>query len=211
MEYLEGMEFNFNNLDQRFSVVGNVIQVGGGSGGKGKKETALSKKELRKLKKLEEAAEASVVPYKAGAAYGDLPLNQSQEITGTVWTRLSDLRTVGVGQRVRVRARVQTTRAKGKCAFMLLRQAVFTIQGVLFQSETVDKKMIKYAGSIPSESVVDVEGTLVAVDKPVESANIQDMELSVDKIYVVSRANIVLPFSVEDASRPDTYFTEGKE
>ena len=60
--------------------------------------------------------------------YGDTPLVQSAEITGRVWTRLSDLSAAHAGQRVLVRGRVHTLRGKGKSAFVILRQQTATLQ-----------------------------------------------------------------------------------
>jgi hypothetical protein len=60
--------------------------------------------------------------------YGDTPLVQSAEVTGRVWTRLSDLGAAHVGQRVLVRGRVHTLRGKGKSAFLILRQHTSTLQ-----------------------------------------------------------------------------------
>lgn len=60
--------------------------------------------------------------------YGDTPLVQSAEVTGRVWTRLSELCAAHVGQRVLVRGRVHTLRGKGKSAFLILRQHTSTLQ-----------------------------------------------------------------------------------
>jgi hypothetical protein len=60
--------------------------------------------------------------------YGDTPLVQSAEVTGRVWTRLSDLGAAHVGQKVLVRGRVHTLRGKGKSAFLILRQHTSTLQ-----------------------------------------------------------------------------------
>ncbi len=38
---------------------------------------------------------------------------------------------------------------------------------------------------------------------PVESATARDIEIQVEEVYTVSAAEIVLPFQIEDASRPD--------
>jgi aspartyl-tRNA synthetase len=104
------------------------------------------------------------------------------------------------GQKIWVRARLATSRAVGKGVFILLRQQTYSVQGVLWQGEKVSKGMVKYAGSIPLESIVDIEGTVVHEANPIQSATQKHVELHINEIHVVSRAQD-LPFLVEDAGR----------
>jgi len=170
---------------------------------KPKAEGELSAKELRKLKAQREAEELAKKKAAAlGDKCGDAPLIQSTEISGRVWTRLSELNDSHVGKKVLIRARVHTSRSKGKAAFMVLRQGVRTVQGVLFQSKEVPKEMIKYADSISRESIVDVTATVSAAPEPIEACTIKGLELQLETLHTISRAMATIPFTVEEASRP---------
>lgn len=135
--------------------------------------------------------------------YGILPLIQSQVMTNKVWARISDLSPKRAGQRVLLRGRVHTSRAVGKGVFLLLRQGIATVQAVVYQGAKVNKGMVKFAGGVSKESIVDLVGILTAPREPVESATAKMVELQVEEMYVVSAAENVLPFQLEDASRPD--------
>lgn len=63
--------------------------------------------------------------------------------------------------------------------------------------------MINYAGKIPKESIIDVYGKVSAVPNPVQSTSIQNFEISVKKIFIVSRVNVELPFQVDAAARSE--------
>lgn len=135
--------------------------------------------------------------------YGDLPLIQSQEITGRVWTAAGDLDSASEGKTVLVRGRVHAVRGKGKSCFLVLRAKTATLQGVMFADDvSVSRPMVKYAMGIPKESLVDVEGLVVKPDVPVESCSQKDVELQVKGIHCISRAG-PLPFQISDAARSE--------
>lgn len=58
---------------------------------------------------------------------------------------------------------------------------------------TISKTMVKWVGKIPSESIVDVYGTISKPETEVKSTSCK-LELIVQKIYVVSRSRAQLPF-----------------
>lgn len=133
--------------------------------------------------------------------YGDTELVQSQAQTGRVWSDVSSLTPDRVGQSVLVRARVHNVRGKGKSCFLVLRQATATVQAAMFvDDQNVSKGMVKYASALSRESIVDVEGKLVAPEAPVEGCSQSQVELHVTSIHCVSRS-AVLPFEVTDAAR----------
>ncbi|CAH0513712.1 unnamed protein product [Peronospora belbahrii] len=78
-----------------------------------------------------------------------------------------------------------------------------TIQAILHESDKVSRPMIKFAASVSKESVVDVFVTLNVPNSPVLSTTQKDVELNVEKFFVVSKALPELPFQVEDAARSD--------
>ena len=100
-----------------------------------------------------------------------------------------------------LRARLQASRCKGKSAFLVFREGFYNIQGVMFAGETISPQMIKFAGAIPIESIVEVEGTIKVPQKPIESCTQQNVELEIQKIYCVVDSIPMLPFQLEDANR----------
>lgn len=107
------------------------------------------------------------------------------------------------GKQVLVRARIHNSRGTGKQAFLVLRQTHVTLQAVIFVSETISRQMVKFAASLSKESFVDVEGTITKVDTPIESCSHHDFELQITKLFCVSQSAPRLPFSLDDASRPE--------
>ena len=73
-----------------------------GPAGPTKKELRIMKKQEAARKKAEEAAATAA----AADNYGDLPLVQSQAITGRTWTRVEKLTKALAGRKVLVRARL---------------------------------------------------------------------------------------------------------
>ena len=63
--------------------------------------------------------------------------------------------------------------------------------------------MISYMSGIPNESIVDITGKVVKPNKPIQSCT-QQVELSIIKLFVVSRAANRLPLQIADASRQVT-------
>lgn len=116
-----------------------------------------------------------------------------------------------VGQEVLIRGRVHASRSKGKVAFVLLRQAVSSVQAVVFQSKECPKEMIKFVESVPYESVVDVAGTVSQPEQEIESATVKNLEIQMKTFHVISQALPTLPFSLEDASRPDPILEEDEK
>jgi len=62
--------------------------------------------------------------------------------------------------------------------------------------------MVKFAASIPAESVVRVHALIKKPKEPVKSCTIQNLEAHVKKIYIISKADSQLPLQVADAERP---------
>lgn len=62
--------------------------------------------------------------------------------------------------------------------------------------------MVKFASTIPSQSVVVVHALIKKPKDPVQSCTIQNLEAHIQKLYVECRAETQLPMQVEDAERP---------
>lgn len=134
--------------------------------------------------------------------YGDVELIQSQSRTDRVWVGVGQIDESLVGKEILVRARLHSSRVKGKIGFLVLREKFSDIQAVINETEgQVSKKMIKWVGSLPKESIVDIYGDVKKPEQEIQSCS-QKVELHIKRIYCVSRAHSTLPFQLDDASRP---------
>lgn len=138
--------------------------------------------------------------------FGDMTRIMSRSRTGREFVNVEDLGDkYQPGETVWLRGRLQSIRVKGGSCFLVLRQGTFnTVQAVFFKDKErpeFSQKMIKYLKSLTEESVIDLEGTLVASE--VRSCSVQNVELQVVRIHSVAKANSILPFLVEDAARSD--------
>ncbi|CAH0404242.1 unnamed protein product [Chilo suppressalis] len=182
-------------------------------------DAAVSKKAAKKAAKAAEKQQkkadhksasaqpqAEAEPDFSEGLYGTYKLMQSSgEHRDRVYTDVKDLCVKKNEQNVWVRARLQTSRAKGKQCFAVLRQSSSTIQLLVSVSEEkkVSKQMVKFVGNITKESIIDVHGTVVKTASPVESCTVSDVELLASEIWVVSSAKAQLPLQIEDAARPE--------
>ncbi|KIJ21698.1 hypothetical protein PAXINDRAFT_5844 [Paxillus involutus ATCC 200175] len=185
-------------------------------GGEGPTKSALKKaaKEAEKAKKkAEKAAKAKEIEARAAvdedyaaSKYGKLPMHQSQSRPGRKRTDISTLTAQNDGEKVFLRARVQTSRLQGnKMVFLNLRQRTGTVQALLqVTAELVSKQMVKWAGSLADESIVLVEGTVKKSPEPIKSATVDDVEIHISELWLLAGIESRLPFSLEDAGRSET-------
>lgn len=149
--------------------------------------------------------------------YGELPLNQSQERTGRKFGALSDVRAESDGKSILFTARVQTSRSpSAKMVFLTLRKQFDCVQAVLVQTpEKVSKQMVKWTAGLESETIVEVEGIVSKVAKPIESNTVtaKDAEVKIVKLHAVKRLALTeqLPFYVDDATRSDAEILASQE
>jgi aspartyl-tRNA synthetase len=116
--------------------------------------------------------------------------------------RLSELKLENAGKELLVRARVHKSTGKGKIGFIVIRQGFLTAQVVSEVSDVIPKAMIKFIGGLSRESIIDVVGTVRAVKEPVKCTQ-SEVELVASSVHVVSKALSDLPFTIEDAMRPE--------
>ncbi|TBU35187.1 aspartate-tRNA ligase [Dichomitus squalens] len=179
-----------------------------------------SKSELKKRAKEEEKArkaaekaakQAELEAQKAAAEvdfatefYGKLPLNQSQSRPRRERVQIASLTPEHDGQTVLVRARVQTSRAQGsKMVFLNLRQRIDSVQALLVLTPgKVSKQMLKWAAGLQTESIVLAEGVVKKSPEPIKSATVSDVELHLTQLHLISGLDTKLPFTVDDANRP---------
>lgn len=198
--------------------------VEGEEASKGPSKSELKKraKEAEKAKKAAEKAakQAELEAQKAAAEvdfatefYGKLPLNQSQSRPRRSRIQIASLTPELDGQPVLLCARVQTSRMQGsKMVFFVLRQRIDSVQALLTVSEgNVSKQMAKWAGGLAMESIVLVEGTVKKAPEIIKSATVGNVEIHISQIHLISGIEGILPFSVEDASRPELEAEESEE
>ncbi|KAF2756700.1 aspartyl-tRNA synthetase [Pseudovirgaria hyperparasitica] len=111
-----------------------------------------------------------------------------------------------VGKTVFFRARVHHLRKmSAKLVFLVFRQGVSTIQGVLTEHAHVSEFFVYWAEHLDVESVVLVGGV---VQEPkvsqgqVTGTTIHNIEISVHSLHVEGQVTEVLPFSVNEAEIP---------
>ncbi|XP_052872142.1 aspartate--tRNA ligase, cytoplasmic [Anopheles cruzii] len=153
------------------------------------------------------AADASVddsgVDY-AAERYGVMKMIQSVErYADRSFVAVSELAQCKREAVVWVRGRVHTSRCKGKQCFLVLRQQSSTVQCLLAVNDTVSKQMVKFSGSIPRESIVDLKARVIPVEQRIESCTEQTLELHGLELFLLSAAKAQLPLQIEDASRPE--------
>jgi aspartyl/asparaginyl-tRNA synthetase len=140
----------------------------------------------------------------SAGAYGDLPLCGSVEFkpTGTPRTNIADAAD-NEDKEITFRCWVENARVQSaKLAFLNLRQGLDTVQAVVAASDKLSKQMVKYCGSVSTESTLVVTGLVKRVKEPIKSATIKDFEIHVQKLFIEVKAEVPLPLQVEDAERP---------
>jgi aspartyl/asparaginyl-tRNA synthetase len=164
------------------------------------KKAAAKARELAERTKKEADDGADV----SAGSYGDLPLCGSVEFkpTGTPRSKLIDAAN-NEDKEITFRCWVENARIQSaKLAFLNLRQGLDTVQAVVAASEKLSKQMVKYCGSVSTESTILVTGLVKRVKEPIKSASIKDFEIHVQKLFIEVKAEVPLPLQVEDAERP---------
>ena len=112
-----------------------------------------------------------------------------------------------------IRGRVHSIRIKCGSFILVLRQNPYdAMQATFFKQKGNDndndntsaehsQKMIRYLKQLSLESKIDTKGTIVPAN--VKSCTIDNVEIQIDRVYGVSKANPILPFLVEDAARSE--------
>ena len=108
--------------------------------------------------------------------------------------RIAKLSREDAGRRIVFKARVHRARAMSKhILFLVFRQSIGTIQGVLTEGETVSQNMLLWAESIHSESVVWVDGVLQIPQndqQEVKAPSVHDLEVNIEKVCPTPNATL---------------------
>lgn len=169
---------------------------------KEKAEKAAKRQEQERQER--ERAEASDT---AKHLYGPLPPTDESFSASAEqkFTELFDLYEAKEDQEVIVDVRVHNARVQSaKLAFLVLREEAHTIQAVIAEGgvHKISRQMVKWCGGINTESIVRVRGLVKSPVEPVTSTSISNLELHVEKIYLISQAAEKLPVQVKDCMRP---------
>eukprot|EP01120_Amphizonella_sp_Union-15-10_P008018 TRINITY_DN279_c0_g1_i2.p1 TRINITY_DN279_c0_g1~~TRINITY_DN279_c0_g1_i2.p1 ORF type:complete len:641 (-),score=129.09 TRINITY_DN279_c0_g1_i2:66-1988(-) len=174
-----------------------------------------SKKELAKLEKQKKQLEARLKreaeaekkkkeqAEKFKHLFGFLPLApQYQERQTNVLVKISSLELSLVGEQVWIQGRIHATRDTGNITFLEIRSRLHSIQAVVAKTPEIPKEMVKFAGSLSKETIVKIQGKVTKPQETIQKVTQHDVEISVEKIFVVSSSLPVLPIQIEDAARP---------
>ncbi|EYE98116.1 putative aspartyl-tRNA synthetase Dps1 [Aspergillus ruber CBS 135680] len=183
-------------------------------GEKGPSKSA-AKKAAKEKAKAEKAAQRAAQEQAQKAAtqtedtathlYGPIP--ETEDVIPS--TRFSELSEEHHDKEVTIVARVDNARVQSaKLAFLMLRQQGQKVQAVIAAKEPISRQMVKYTGGLNVNSIVQVTGIVRKPDTPISSATIQELELHIQKVYMISEAAQMLPMQVKDAERPPPDTTE---
>lgn len=107
------------------------------------------------------------------------------------------------GPKVIFRAVVENAREQSaKLTFLVLGHKLSNIQAVVAASDTLSRQMVKFAKNITSQSQVLVHGLVKMPKEPVKSCTIGHLEIHVQRLFVIARADAPLPVQVDDCERP---------
>ncbi|KAJ4495004.1 hypothetical protein C8J55DRAFT_554613 [Lentinula edodes] len=109
-----------------------------------------------------------------------------------------------LGETIHLRARIHTIRAVSSAlVFIVLRQQLHTIQGVLSVSDTHDvptEHMVRWGSRLEEETIVHVKGVVQRPkDGEVHSTSVHTLEVRIVELHVVSGVEEPVPFSVYEA------------
>lgn len=143
------------------------------------------------------------------SSFGVLPMHQSAK-TGYApeLTSLEKLSSELDGKDLIVRARVHTSRGVGKQCFLLLRFGVYSVQAIVSVDDNHSENLIAFCKSIPKESIIDIYGTVRKAPEAVESATIKDVELHINRAFIVSISEKPTPVNVQDCMLPEEKLKE---
>ena len=145
--------------------------------------------EDRGKKRLEEAAKTETDEMKT--RYGTLPLMQSTTRNTDNRINIDTISEDMEGQEVAFRCRLHHVRAmSAKLVFLIFRQQISTIQGVLHEEPGVISQIfLHWAEHLRTGSVLLVKGVVQKVQVPVKSASIHGVEVKVRELkLIVARA-----------------------
>jgi len=121
------------------------------------------------------------------ARYGELPMSQSTTRNTDKRIDVDTLTEEMIGQEVAFRARIHHHRNMGqKLAFIMFRQRISTIQGVLVEEPgVVGPLMIHWSEHVRTGSIMRVRGVVQKPAVPVKSASIHNLEVKITQLHII--------------------------
>lgn len=107
------------------------------------------------------------------------------------------------GARVVFRARIHHVRPmSSKLAFVVLRQQIDTVQGVLHAREgVVSEAFVRWAEHLVTEGLVQVEGEVRRPEEPITGCTIHELEVHIDRMHLIVPVTDQLPVDVHGIDR----------
>uniref|UniRef100_A0A1I8EA34 Aspartate--tRNA ligase, cytoplasmic n=1 Tax=Wuchereria bancrofti TaxID=6293 RepID=A0A1I8EA34_WUCBA len=133
--------------------------------------------------------------------YGAYGIIQSAELRRLDFIDVKDVFVNLEGHEIWIRGRLHTSRIKGKTCFIIIRQRMHSVQGMLSVGKEISKQMLKFVGNISKESIIDVRGVVKKVEQEITSCTQKEIEVHITQLFVVSTAEPRLPLQIEDAAR----------
>ncbi|KAK5101425.1 aspartate--tRNA ligase dps1 [Lithohypha guttulata] len=133
--------------------------------------------------------------------YGELPMSQSTTRNTEQRIDVDTLTEDMIGTPVIFRARMHHHRNMGtKLAFVMLRQRISTIQGVLVEEPgKVGPLMMHWAEHVRTGSIMRIRGIVQKPAVPIKSASIHNLEVGITHLHIIVKRAEPVPFSVQEA------------
>ena len=120
--------------------------------------------------------------------YGDYGIINSSVVIERDYVPVGELNLAKNNKTVWIRARLQNSRVKGSSmCFLVVRDREFTCQAIMTVGDAVSKQMVKYAGAVTRESIIDLEAKVVKAPEQIKTCSQKDVELQITKFFVVSK------------------------
>jgi len=140
----------------------------------------------------------------SAAFFGDMDMIRSQCDPEDRFTKkyiaVKDITDAHVGTQIRIRGRINNSRAKGNMCFVVVREGYASVQCVLFVGDKISKGMVQYVSKLSKESIVEIIADVTKPSAAIDGCS-QQVELQVAEFWCVNKSVPILPFQLEDASR----------
>ena len=169
--------------------------------------------ETRERKEQEDKKAWQDEPDGINRRYGDLPLVQSQERSHIQRLGLGTIPSMKPGDEILFRARIHTIRQmSSKLAFILFRQQLHVVQGVLAEKEhVISQHMVQWAEGIATGSIVLVKGIVQIPKEPIKACSIKNQEILIRELHVIARRPLAIPFTVYEDENARDHELQGED
>jgi len=99
--------------------------------------------------------------------------------------------------KVTIRARIHRIRIQAKIIFIVLKQGTNTIQCIFIKKDH-PKEIVDDICSLTRESIIDIKATVKKATPIVKSCTVQNLELEIISINVISASRSILPIEVDE-------------